>query len=119
NSVNVFGAVSSESALMYRAGASLRDYLYRAGLSRTADLESAFVVRANGTVLANEASQDWLGRGSETFLTSRLQPGDTVFIPELTDRRSPSVRLIQGAKDWAQILYQFGLGAAAIRVLRN
>jgi hypothetical protein len=49
----------------------------------------------------------------------RLNPGDSVFVPEVLDRRSAYVQFIDGAKDWTQILYQMGLGAAAIKTLRN
>jgi hypothetical protein len=35
------------------------------------------------------------------------------------DRRTAYTQFIQGAKDWTTILYQFGIGAAAFRTLRN
>jgi hypothetical protein len=38
------------------------------------------------------------------------QPGDTIFVPEDVSRTS----FVQDAKDWTQILYQFGVGIAAI-----
>ncbi len=52
-------------------------------------------------------------------MKTRVYPGDTVFVPELIDRRTPYTQFIQGAKDWTQLLYQFGLGAVAIKTLRN
>jgi HEPN domain-containing protein len=44
-----------------------------------------------------------------------LQPGGTVGVPEDFDRTT----FTENLKDWTQILYQFGLGAAAIKVLRE
>ena len=42
-----------------------------------------------------------------------LFPGDTIIVPEKTDRETTVRRL----KDWTQILYQFGLGAAGLSLL--
>ena len=50
---------------------------------------------------------------------ARMQPGDSIFIPEVVDRRTPYTQFIQGAKDWTAILYQFGIGAAALKTLKN
>jgi hypothetical protein len=41
-------------------------------------------------------------------------PGDTVYVPERLDR----VTFVQGAKDWTQILYQLGVGLAALLSIR-
>jgi hypothetical protein len=43
------------------------------------------------------------------------EPGDTIFVPAEMDRST----FIQTAKDWTQILYQFGLGAAALKTIRQ
>jgi hypothetical protein len=40
----------------------------------------------------------------------RIEPGDTVFVPEEMDKTT----FLQAAKDWTQILYQLGVGAAGI-----
>jgi hypothetical protein len=42
-------------------------------------------------------------------------PGDTIVVPEDLQRTTRT----KDFKDWTQILYQFGLGAAAIKVLKN
>jgi hypothetical protein len=70
-------------------------------------------------VLANRAQRSWIGMGNTDFMATRLQPGDSIFIPEVLDRRTAYTQFIQGAKDWTTILYQFGIGAAAFRTLRN
>jgi multidrug efflux pump subunit AcrA (membrane-fusion protein) len=116
--VNVVGSVLAENAFIYREGYSVRDYLDRAGPTREADLDAALLIRADGTVLANAAQRRWLSVGSD-FMSTRVYPGDTVFVPEVMDKRTPYVQFIQGARDWTQILSQFGLGVAALRTLRN
>ncbi len=53
--------------------------------------------------------------GSIAALASkaRAEPGDTVFVPEEINKTT----FVQNAKDWTQILYQFGLGMAAIHTI--
>jgi hypothetical protein len=46
-------------------------------------------------------------------------PGDTIVLPEKLDRESPWSYIVRGVKDYTQILYQLGLGAAAIKTLRQ
>ena len=45
----------------------------------------------------------------------RSMPGDAIVVPEDFTRTSWTRDL----KDWTQILYQFGLGAAALKVIRD
>ena len=77
------------------------------------------LVRSDGTVLSNGAQRSWLGLGQGSFMSTRVYPGDSVFVPEVLDKRSPYTVFIQGVKDWTQLFYQFGLGAAAVQTLRN
>jgi protein involved in polysaccharide export with SLBB domain len=116
--VGVFGAVQAETSFIYKRGNDVAHYINRAGPTRDADLESALVIRADGTVQANQAGRSWVGRGNNSFMSSPLNPGDSVFVPEVIDRRSAYTQFIQGAKDWTAILYQFGIGAAALKTLR-
>jgi hypothetical protein len=46
-------------------------------------------------------------------------PGDTIFLPEKFDRESAWSQSVRTAKDFTQVLYQLGLGAAAIKTLRQ
>jgi hypothetical protein len=117
--VAVFGAVMAENSFIYRASDSVGDYIQKAGPTREADLEAAMLIRSDGTVLANRAQRSWLGFGHYGFMGTRLQPGDSIFVPEVLDRRTAYTQFIQGAKDWTQILYQFGIGAAAYKTLKN
>ena len=85
------------------------------GPTRGADTSSTFVIRANGSVVsAKQQSTGWISLSS-SFSTLPALPGDTVFVPEDLTRTTFS----QEAKEWTQILYQFGLGAAALKTLKN
>ena len=69
-----------------------------------------FVIRANGSVVSNLQTKGWLSTRSGEFVGTTAQPGDTIFVPEEINKTT----FVQGAKDWTQILYQFGLGIAGI-----
>jgi protein involved in polysaccharide export with SLBB domain len=114
--VGVFGSVFNGGSFVFNSGASIDDMLRLAGgPTRGADTGSTFVIRANGSVVsAKQQSSGWLTLGSG-FSTLSALPGDTIFVPEDLNKSSFS----QDAKEWTQILYQFGLGAAALKTLKN
>jgi protein involved in polysaccharide export with SLBB domain len=108
-SVGVFGSVFNGGSYLFNDGRPLDEYLSLAGgPTRGADASSTFVVRANGSVVSNQQRSGWFGRGS--FGSVRAEPGDTIFVPEELNKTT----FVQAAKDWTQILYQFGLGIAGI-----
>ena len=47
--------------------------------------------------------------------TVQAEAGDTVFVPEQINKTTWT----QDLKEWTQIMYQFGLGAAAVKTLKN
>jgi polysaccharide export outer membrane protein len=108
--VSVFGAVYNESAFIYKTDKSINDYLTQAGgPTRDADSDSTYVLRADGSVLSKRQAGLF-----GIFSSKRIMPGDAVIVPEQFDKTSWTKEL----KDWTQILYQFGLGAAAIQTLK-
>jgi protein involved in polysaccharide export with SLBB domain len=112
-SVGVFGTVFNAGSFVHGGELSLGDYLARAGgPTAAAEADSMFVVRANGSVLSARQGGWWSGRSQ--FEGEPALPGDTVFVPERLDR----VTFVQGAKDWTQILYQLGVGLAALLTIR-
>ncbi|MEY2689133.1 MAG: hypothetical protein RL375_3331 [Pseudomonadota bacterium] len=115
STVGVFGSVFSSGSYLIEPGRSVGDVLSLAGgPTRGADTNSVFVIRANGSVVSQPQRAGFLGlTGTVNHLA--VLAGDTVFVPEEIYRTS----WIQGLKEWSQILYQFGLGAAAFRTLRN
>lgn len=110
--VGVFGSVFNSGSYLYLAGRTLDEYLRLAGgPTKGADAEGIFVVRANGQVISSrQQAGSWFARGGQIG-TVRAEPGDTLFVPEELDKST----FIQGAKDWTQILYQFGIGIAGIK----
>lgn len=111
------GAVANDNALIWRPGRSLRNYLQAAGMLPDADDANIFVVRADGSVVHSRDSSGGFFRRS-TLDSLDLAPGDTVVVPELLDKESTWAAFVRGAKDWTQILSNFGLAAAAIKTLR-
>ncbi len=111
--IGVYGSVYSAGSFVHDGGLDLGHYLDRAGgATAAADADGAFVVRANGSVISARQGGWWLGLAR--FREQPALPGDTVFVPEELRRQT----LVQGAKDWTQILYQFGLGVAGLLTLR-
>jgi polysaccharide biosynthesis/export protein len=109
--VSVFGDVYNQGSFLQRPGKTVNRYVRDAGgPTRNADKNRTFVVLANGSVVSKEAAGNFWGGGFESMV---LMPGDTVIVPE---QLNPG----QGwrhFKDFAQILFDFGLAAAAIHVL--
>jgi protein involved in polysaccharide export with SLBB domain len=108
--VSVFGTVFNESSFLYRPDKNVSDYLAQAGGPRKeADERSIYVLRADGSVISK--------RGSGLLVSSldrmRPMPGDAIVVPEDLTRTT----LTKDLKDWTQIFYQFGLGAAALKVI--
>jgi protein involved in polysaccharide export with SLBB domain len=111
--VQVFGFVNTESALLYRKGLTVKDYLAISGVGSSADINGAILVRANGNAITNQSI--W----GNDVLRAEVLPGDTIFLPEKLDRESVWSQSVRTAKDFTQVLYQLGLGAAAIKTLRQ
>ncbi|MBO7752171.1 polysaccharide biosynthesis/export family protein [Burkholderia pseudomallei] len=112
--VTVYGAVDNQNAVIWKLHRTVADTLRVAGVQRDiADLDAAFVLRADGSV-ASASSAGWFG----SFGALELMPGDALVVPEKLDRRTAMTKFLAGLKDWSQVLANFGLGAAAIKVLK-
>jgi protein involved in polysaccharide export with SLBB domain len=108
------GSVNNDNVFIYRSGKTVADVLASAGLNEDSEASEAFVLRADGSILARKTA-GWLN----TFESTKLIPGDTVVVPTKVDRESGYNMLIRGLRDWTQIFSNLGIGAAAIRTLRN
>ena len=108
--VTVVGEVVSPNSFLFERGAKLADYLHLAGgPSINGDTARFYVTHPSGVTEANP---------SGFFTVSSLEghpalPGDEIVVPQLPEK----VSYMKNLKDITQIFYQFGLGAAAIRVL--
>ena len=104
--VSVLGEVQYPTSHIYEPGLSRDDYLGRSGgLTRRADEDRIYVVRANGEVVTGGGAR-WFSRGNSL----EIQPGDTVVAPIQVDRLRPIAL-------WAsvtQIAYNLAIAAAAV-----
>jgi protein involved in polysaccharide export with SLBB domain len=109
--VSVVGDVYNQGSFMQQPGKTVSTYLRSAGgPTRNADKGRIFVVRANGAVVSKDAASGFWSGGFDSMV---LMPGDAVVVPENVN---PGAAL-RSFKDWSQILFNFGLAAAAIKVL--
>jgi protein involved in polysaccharide export with SLBB domain len=115
--VGVFGSVFNAGSYLYGGRRSVDEYLRLAGgPTKGADIDSSFVIRANGSVVSGRQQRNgtWFGSQGDALAGVQAEPGDTIFVPEEVNKTT----FIQSAKDWTQILYQFGVGVAAIATFR-
>jgi protein involved in polysaccharide export with SLBB domain len=110
--VNVVGDVYNPGSYIQQQGKTVNAYLKNAGgPTRDADSGKIFVVRANGAVVSKDTAPKFWGGGFDSMV---MMPGDTVVVPPNTDKGAG----LRNFKDWSQILFNFGLAAAAINVLK-
>lgn len=111
NTVGVFGSVFSAGSYLHSDARTVGDYLRLAGgPTKGADEGSIFIIRANGTVSSSFQESGYFSRGNQ-IAGLQVDPGDTIFVPEELNKST----WIQNAKDWTQILYQFGIGLAGMK----
>jgi protein involved in polysaccharide export with SLBB domain len=87
NYVMVNGQVYNPTAVGYLPGKSAKWYLSQAGgLTAIADKDGAFVIRADGSVLAAKNNS---GMWSGNPMNSVLRAGDTIVVPEKAPKVAP------------------------------
>lgn len=111
--IHVYGSVNTESALIFKPNMTVADYLKAAGTGTGADQDGVILVRADGSAMTNQSF--W----RNDVLRAVVMPGDTIVMPEKFDRETGWSQFVRSAKDFTQILYQLGLGAAAVKTLRQ
>lgn len=114
--VAAYGSVNNENAFIYKAGKTVADVMKTAGLTEDAEPDQAFVLRADGSIVARRDRGGLFGGGFESLV---VMPGDTLVVPAQIDRETRYNFITRALKDWTQILANFGLSAAAIKSLRN
>lgn len=112
--VSVAGAVNNENVFIYKPGRTVGEVIKVAGLREEADKKQMFVLRADGSI-ATGKNGGWFG----SVAGVELMPGDTIIVPEKLDRESTRSFVMRQFKDVTQILSQFGLGVAAIKVIKD
>lgn len=114
--VAALGAVNNENALIYKPGKTVGDVVRAAGTTDDAETDSTFVLRADGSVVSKKDRGGFFGGGFESLA---VMPGDTLVVPAKLDRESGYAFTVRALKDWTQIISNLGIGAAAIKTLRN
>jgi polysaccharide export outer membrane protein len=102
--VSVLGEVQNPTSHLFRAGLTRDDVLaLSGGVTARADVKRTYVVRADGSVVANASK--WFGRGD-----LELRPGDAVVVPLDAEKMRPLPL-------WTAvttIIYNLAIAAAAV-----
>jgi protein involved in polysaccharide export with SLBB domain len=108
--VMVAGQVYNPIAITFSTGKHAGWYLKQAGGPTTlANKKEIFVVRANGTVVGRGSGEWWSGN----VLSTTLQAGDTIFVPEkgagvgIFKNLSQSISLLSGAAVAVSVIRTF------------
>ncbi len=111
-SVDVYGSVYTQSSFIFDSHKRAQDYIRQAGGgTRTADIKRSYIFHADGSIVSRQYSTALF---ASNFEAQHLHPGDAVVVPEQVDKRP----LLRNLVDIATIVGQFGLGIAAINVLK-
>ncbi|MEJ0005353.1 MAG: SLBB domain-containing protein [Steroidobacteraceae bacterium] len=107
--VTVIGEVQSVTSHLYRADLTRADYIaLSGGMTIHADKSKIYVVRANGSVVANTGGFFRINSGDV-----KIHPGDTIVVP-LDTERLPPLPMWQAI---TQILYNIAVSVAAVHSL--
>ncbi len=110
-SVNVVGAVYDQNSFLYEQQRRVGTYLKLAGgPTKDADKKRQFVIRADGEVVSFATTHGLWGNDFENL---RMNPGDTIVVPEKTFKPSS----MRGVLDYSQLFSQLALGAASVAYL--
>lgn len=117
SNVSVQGQVYYANAFVFQKGQRVKDYLRLAGgPDRNADRNREFILRADGSVISHQYGS--LGQralfADRNFEDIALLPGDTIVVPPTVEKGS----VLRNLTNIATIIEGFGLGAAAINVLK-
>jgi protein involved in polysaccharide export with SLBB domain len=112
STVSVVGNVYNPGSFIFDPHTNSGAYLLMAGKGKPqSDLHHAFVVRANGVVVAAN-NVNGLFTGTK-FDHLRLYPGDEIVVPY----KIPTGAFVRGLQQWTQITSQLAITAAALAVV--
>jgi len=105
--VTVIGEVQNPTAHIWKPDLSRDDYIrLSGGLTQRADKGRIYVVRADGSVVAEQGSR-WFSRGAEIYA------GDSIVVP-INAERLPTLTMWQAVTG---ILYNIAIATAAVHAL--
>jgi protein involved in polysaccharide export with SLBB domain len=103
NFVAVMGEVYNPTALLFEDRGNVKYYLNKVGgMTKTADKNNIYIVKANGTVISKQQGG--------YFNSIKLDPGDTVIVPQ----KLKTVNWLKGISNVTSIVYQLALAAAVV-----
>ncbi|MGB3940555.1 MAG: SLBB domain-containing protein [Candidatus Manganitrophaceae bacterium] len=106
--IHVMGAVYNQTAFLYDSDATVSAYLKRAGgMTQYAEKEELYVLKVDGAAISTREEGGFWGR---RILSSELDPGDTIVVPEKIER----IAWLREFKDVTQILYQIAVAAGVL-----
>lgn len=109
--VDVLGSVFQANTFIFKPSRTVSDYVNMAGGAIvSADTSEMYVIRADGSADSGRNKGWFSGIGG-----ARVNPGDAIVVPEAIERSTWK----QSLKEWTAIFYQFGLGAAGLKVLKD
>jgi len=118
--VQVMGAVYNQTAFVHDPDATVSSYIRKSGgATADADRKAIYILKVDGTALSesggrglrwDSASGSWLSKG---LMSERLDPGDTIVVPEKVDK----IAWLKETKDFTQILYQIAVTAGVLMVM--
>lgn len=120
STVNVIGAVFNPGSMVFdESRPEAKYYLAKTGgTTKNAEEDQMYIIRVDGSVISKKG-KSWFGiswsdgdrrlafRGN--FANSKLNPGDTIIVPERLVRPN----YMRDIKDITQILYQIAIAAGA------
>ncbi|HOI95126.1 MAG TPA: SLBB domain-containing protein [Syntrophobacter fumaroxidans] len=111
--VQVIGAVYNQTAFVYEPGRNFSYYIDQAGgYSPTADKGNVFILKADGSAVQPGRGIFWCVATArwQTGANGRLEPGDTVIVPDKLDK----VAWMRNFKDLTTVLYQIAVGTGVL-----
>ena len=106
--VQVIGSVYNQTAFIYNPRTTVAGYLNEAGgLTDDAEESDLYVLKVDGSAVSKKAQGGFFGGG---LLSSNLNPGDTIVVPEKIER----VSWLKEVKDVTQILFEIAATAGIV-----
>jgi len=112
STVAVTGMVYNPGSFVFNPRSKVGDYLRFAGTGKpNSDMKHAFVLRADGTVVARLAVNGVFA--GDRFADLHMHPGDQIVVPN----KIQTGDFVRGLRDWTQITSQLALTGAALAVI--
>lgn len=106
--IQVIGSVYNQTAFIYNSKTTVSGYLRNAGgMTDDAEEGDLYVLKVDGSAVSRKVEGGFFSRG---LLSSNLNPGDTIVVPEKIEQ----VSWLKEVKDITQILFQIAATAGII-----